>query len=153
MLKFNELDYYALPPLPSGWKAPRWLVISLGFFGGRLYFQHEEYDTLREYLGLQDDIRIPKEDTDKGLSNSKPDDDVDGVVDTALERCQSRGFTDKPLAFLQEWLISKRNGQDFAHSPMGFICQGKFLAANHPFFHSFTNNKSMGINGTEVDSI
>ena len=45
-----------------------------------------------------------------------------------------RSFTAKPLTFLQEWLAVRRKGQDFAHTPMGHVCQGKPLAASHPFF-------------------
>jgi hypothetical protein len=39
MLHFNSLDYYAIPSLPKGWKAPGWLMIELGIFAGRLCFQ------------------------------------------------------------------------------------------------------------------
>jgi hypothetical protein len=38
------------------------------------------------------------------------------------------------LTFMQEWLSLRRKGQDFAQTPMGYICQGKVLKADHPFF-------------------
>jgi hypothetical protein len=47
---------------------------------------------------------------------------------------KAKAFTRKPLTFLQEWLTVRRKGQDFAHTPMGFICQGKQLLESHPFF-------------------
>jgi hypothetical protein len=43
-------------------------------------------------------------------------------------------FSPRPLTFLQEWLAIRRHGQDFIHTPMGFITQGKALQASHPFF-------------------
>ncbi len=52
MLQFNRLDYYAIPPLPSSFKAPGWLRIELGIFSGRLHLEWEEYYGLHEYLGL-----------------------------------------------------------------------------------------------------
>jgi len=48
---------------------------------------------------------------------------------------QKAMFTRKPLTFLQELLALRQKGQDFSHSPMGFICQGQRLPENHPFFH------------------
>lgn len=42
MLQFNNLDYYTLPPLPDGWRAPSWLKIEFGIFAGRLYFEFDE---------------------------------------------------------------------------------------------------------------
>src|SRR5436853_6400315 len=54
MLHFNDLIYYAIPPLPDGWKALTWLIIKLGILSGRLYFEFEEYAALRKYLGFSD---------------------------------------------------------------------------------------------------
>src|ERR1700742_4128274 len=55
MLHFNELTYYAIPPLPTECSAPVWLKIQVGFFAGRLYFPFEELGDIRAFLGLQDD--------------------------------------------------------------------------------------------------
>ncbi len=52
MLQFNRLDYYAIPPLPSSFKAPGWLRIELDILSGRLHLEWEEYYGLLEYLGL-----------------------------------------------------------------------------------------------------
>jgi hypothetical protein len=55
---------------------------------------------------------------------------------------QKAAFTRKPLTFLQEWLALRRKGQDFSHSPMGFICQGQRLLENHPFFQRLDHDGS-----------
>ena len=47
---------------------------------------------------------------------------------------QTRSFTEKPLSFMQEWLAVRRKGQDFMHTPMGYVCQGRQLRVSHPFF-------------------
>ncbi|KAJ5065101.1 hypothetical protein J3E72DRAFT_210908, partial [Bipolaris maydis] len=107
MLHFNQLNYYATPPLPANFRAPVWLRIELGLFSGRLYLEWDEYHTLLEYLGLCDDLSQHPE---------KPP------------------FATKPLTFLHEWITLRRKGQDFEHTPMGFITTGKPLTEKHPFF-------------------
>ncbi|KAH8810980.1 hypothetical protein F5884DRAFT_897492 [Xylogone sp. PMI_703] len=107
MLHFNKLDYFAIPNLPQGWEAPKWLTVELGLFAGRLYFEYNEYSDICLYLGSQEE----------GGATS------------------GQSFTSKPLTFLQEWLSLKRKGQDFVHTPMGYVCQAKSLTVNHPFFH------------------
>jgi hypothetical protein len=52
MLPFNDLNYCAVPPLPTDFKAPSWLKIQLGIFAGRLYFGWDEYHPMLEYLGV-----------------------------------------------------------------------------------------------------
>ncbi|GME34063.1 hypothetical protein BKCO1_7800036 [Neofusicoccum parvum] len=47
---FNKLDYFAVPPLPAGYAAPRWLPIQLGLFAGRLYFEFDEYNAVAATL-------------------------------------------------------------------------------------------------------
>jgi hypothetical protein len=113
MLQFNRLDYYAIPPLPPTFKAPAWLKVELGIFAGRLYFEWDEYEELSSYLG----IRLADDMNGEHSQNSR-----DGA------------FATKPLAFLHEWLAIRRKGQDFEHTPMGYITTGKPLSANHPFF-------------------
>jgi hypothetical protein len=112
MLQFNDLDYYAVPPLPSTFKAPTWLKVELGIFAGRLYFGWDEYAEIMSYLGVQ----APTEE--------------EGSEQPA---CRV-SFAEKPVAFLHEWLAVRRKGQDFEHTPMGFITTGKPLSADHPFF-------------------
>jgi hypothetical protein len=113
MLHFNRLDYYAMPPLPTNFKVPSWLKIELGIFAGRLYFEWDEYEEIMSYLSVE----ISK----TGADNKSSSDN-------------QSSFATKPLAFLHEWLAIRRKGQDFEHTPMGFITTGKPLSADHPFF-------------------
>jgi hypothetical protein len=38
------------------------------------------------------------------------------------------------MSTVHEWLALRRKGQDFEHTPMGFVTTGKPLTENHPFF-------------------
>ena len=125
MLHFNDLKYYSVPSLPKDWEAPMWLRVELGIFAGRLYFDHLEYSYLLQYLGTKEDTSKIEEEETKDL------------VD---QRQEVEAFTRKPLTFLQEWLAVRRKGQDFAQTPMGFVCQGKPLVESHPFFTRPENN-------------
>lgn len=119
MLHFNDLKYYSVPSLPKDWKAPMWLRVELGIFAGHLYFDYMEYSYLLQYLGVKEDAsKIEEEETE----------------DLVEQRQELTTFTRKPLTFLQEWLAICRKGQDFAQTPIGFVCQGKPLAESHPFF-------------------
>ncbi|KAF1848960.1 uncharacterized protein K460DRAFT_404218 [Cucurbitaria berberidis CBS 394.84] len=113
MLHFNRLDYYAIPSLPTDFKAPVWLSVELGIFSGRLHFEWDEYHELLSYLGLCQD----------------PSPDL-----------QKQAFAPKPLTFLHEWIALRRKGQDFEHTPMGFVTTGKPLTANHPFFRALAHD-------------
>lgn len=106
MLHFSGLSYYVLPRLPVGYTVPDWLSIELGLFAGRLYLNFSECAPLIQYLQLADKTNIEA----VGLS------------------------TNNPLAFLLDWLTVCRKGQDIMHTPMGYICQGRPLHENHPFF-------------------
>jgi len=137
MLHFNNLDFYATPPLPAGFKAPTWLTIELGILSGRLYFEWEEYGEMLRFLDISGD---------GGMSELD-----DGIQGTKLER-----FTKKPLTFLHEWLAVRRKGQGFEHTPMGFVTTGKVLSAEHPFFRTSSNverepsSKKMFVNSQKV---
>lgn len=127
MLHFNSLDYHATPALPADFKAPVWLRVELGIFSGRLHLEWDEYHELLRYLGLGRDLSIDPE---------------------------LQPFAKKPLTFrkspslpkylnhianitiVHEWLALRRKGQDFEHTPMGFVTTGKPLTENHPFFRS-----------------
>ena len=147
MLHFNNLNYYAIPALPKHWKAPTWLTIELGIFAGRLYFEYNEYSDLCKFLGRQEAVIKLDETTDEDMVpvelsgveavlNGAADEVADDTIREEIERrtTQGKSFTNKPLTFLQEWLAVRRKGQDFAHTPMGHVCQDKPLTANHPFF-------------------
>lgn len=120
---FNKLDYYAVPPLPAGYAAPRWLPIQLGLFAGRLYFEFDEYDAVATALlhGGNGSAHGGQAAVEWGSAH-RQDSAISSVGHGAA------------LAFLQEWVTVRRKGQDFSQTPMGFICEGKALGAGHPFF-------------------
>ncbi|OMP87747.1 hypothetical protein BK809_0007836 [Diplodia seriata] len=133
MVHFSDLTYYAIPPLPRGWKAPDWLRVELGLFAGRLYFEYDEYAGIMRYLGIiVDDQSEDGTHDDRLLSDGEMSDSV--VVKKKASTTITTPFTNRPLTFVREWLASRRKGQDFSHTPMGFVCQGRPLAADHPFF-------------------
>ncbi|KAH7319411.1 hypothetical protein BKA65DRAFT_101684 [Rhexocercosporidium sp. MPI-PUGE-AT-0058] len=133
MLHFNDLSYYAVPALPSEWKAPAWLCTELGIYAGRLYFDFSEYSSILSFLGVRETTsRIEEEEVDD--INASDECEAQKSGENGGEVKVHKSFTRKPLAFLQEWLAVRRKGQDFAETPMGYICQGKQLSENHPFF-------------------
>lgn len=146
MLHFNNLGYYAVPPLPAGWKPPMWLTIELGIFAGRLYFEFEEYGELCKYLGFHGDGNFFPEASEDAARSTEPlaiDAATHNPADSAemaTSAQQAQSFTEKPLTFLQEYLAVRRKGQDFSHTPMGYVCQGKMLTASHPFFTRLDND-------------
>ena len=125
MVHFNSLRFYTVPAMPRGWKAPSWLTIELGIFAGRLYFDFEEYEALHVSLGLG-----------SSKAENAGNQDAPTVPSTEADRRPIFKSTVKVLPFLQEWLAIRRRGQDFSHTPMGFVCQDKRLTAEHRFFKS-----------------
>ncbi|PHH61174.1 hypothetical protein CDD81_697 [Ophiocordyceps australis] len=105
MLRFGQLEYYALPSLAANHVTPTWLSIELGILGARLYFGHCEYGALLEHLEALDS--------------------PSGGQQIAAKRL---------LAFVFEWLTVRRKGQDILHTPMGYVCQGRTLGQDHAFF-------------------
>ena len=145
MLHFNDLTYYAIPKLPEKWKAPTWLSVELGIFAGRLYFEYEEYTELRKYLDVGDTTFDSADTAGDPLSPVKFC--RTGNEESTKSVAQPKQiFTKKPLTFLQEWLAIRRRGQDFAHTPMGYVCQDKPLHATHPFFGNSTNYYTLHLN-------
>ena len=142
MLHFNRLNYYAFPSMPEEWEAPTWLTIELGIFAGRLYFHYEEYEELLNFLGLCETVPMSSSEHENSALAPPGVDGVSEAIDeldvNAPNDDQAREATVKSttlsLSFLQEWLAVRRKGQDFMHTPMGYVCQGKSLKANHPFF-------------------
>ncbi|KAI9655790.1 MAG: hypothetical protein M1821_005225 [Bathelium mastoideum] len=135
MSHFNRLSFFAMPDLPNGWTAPEWLQIELGIFAGRLYFEWSEYSRICEYVGIKpnsDDERAPE--GDMAIEGTG-----DGLENGTEQNCTTLQlgpfpFTAKPLVFLQQWLAVRRKGQEFANTPMGYVCHGKPLSEDHPFF-------------------
>jgi hypothetical protein len=140
MLYFSTLTYYAVPALPLGWKAPAWLTTELGIFAGRLYFDFDEYSHLKMYLGFRETGTKPSDGKDDSLASTEfqekamEDREAAGDQHKNTSAQEVRSFTAKPLTFLQEWLAVRRKGQDFTHTPMGYVCQSKPLTESHPFF-------------------
>ena len=117
MLHFDDLSYYALPPVPAGYKFPSWLTIELGIFSGRLYLSFPGTKSLKAYLG----VRSGSGEVDPG--HQRLEEDVGACA-----------FVKNPMAFLPEWLALRRKTQDVVHTPMGYILQGRPLHESHPFF-------------------
>lgn len=135
MLHFNQLRFFAIPDLPAEWEAPEWLRIELGIFAGRLYFEESEYRGLCQYLRIKTSHfeEGPEENLPLECSESIHEETDDEANLLSLQQ-GTPPFTAKPLVFLQQWLAVRRKGQEFANTPMGYVCQGKLLTKDHPFF-------------------
>ncbi|EXJ58525.1 hypothetical protein A1O7_05951 [Cladophialophora yegresii CBS 114405] len=159
MLQFNSLDYYAVPPLPLGWSAPMWLRIQVGIFAGRLYFPFEELAHIRSFLGLgnddasnlQTDLAIEIE--GERVEGSSGSDDHQSCTHNGEQVAREEQAITKEartaklkatrmLTFLHAWLGMRGRGQDFTHTPMGYICARKTLTEDHPFFRKVDDDES-----------
>ena len=141
MLCFDDLTFASIPSLPPTWSAPQWLRRDLGIFAGKLYFQYQDYNDLCRFLGLTHDFG------------------GDAAADSQTVSAIAAGkLTEKPQQFLQQWLSLRRKGQDFTHTPMGFVIQGKPLDSTHIFFRgqeSLPNeqqNRIQELDGSEPGS-
>jgi hypothetical protein len=151
MVVFNTLSFYSIPKLPDGWTAPPWLSVEVGIYAGRLYFGWGEYAAVCDFLGLHEESLVFEEDAE---ANSDLDERTESTlqVDGASENRRAKTFTARPLAFLQEWLAVRRRGQDYTHTPMGFITQGKALHQDLAFFkaHESTPQGELDIPSSAV---
>ncbi|CAL3972318.1 unnamed protein product [Diplocarpon coronariae] len=130
MLHFDNLKYFSIPDLPSGWRSPDWLRTEIGVYSGRLYFEYSDYNLILNFLGVHEcSGRIEEID----CSNSDEGSKAKGGGN-ATNRSTPRGFARKPLSFMQEWLAVQGKGRDFSETPMGYICQGRQLSPTHSFF-------------------
>lgn len=142
MIYFNDLSYYSIPPLPTAWKAPDWLKMELGILAGRVYFEFDEYSNICDFLEDGSDKKGTRsvsdtlEDVSIGADEDMTDEDEEQDMEPGQinEGKAAADSSKNPMLFLQEWLALRRRGQDFTHTPMGYICQGKVLDADHPFF-------------------
>ncbi|KAF2135526.1 uncharacterized protein K452DRAFT_303485 [Aplosporella prunicola CBS 121167] len=149
MLHFNDLKFYATPPLPTNWQCPEWLRVELGIFAGRLYYEFHEHEALVKFLGCgKDDKEVSMNGTNdtSGTVDGEEISQIAAQSDAHGGHGSPQSFTEKPLTFLQEWLAVRRKGQDFTHTPMGHVCQGKSLVASHPFFSQARPEESSKIN-------
>ena len=130
MLKFDGLSYFAIPKMPPNWTAPQWLRRDVGIFAGRLYFPFEDYHDMCEYLGLTpafDKLPLQTE------NNSKGAEPVSGK-ELEIRPVKNGSLTKAPQQFLQQWLTTRRRGQDITQTPMGYVVQNKRLDETHIFF-------------------
>ncbi|KAI1207799.1 uncharacterized protein F4807DRAFT_469017 [Annulohypoxylon truncatum] len=147
MMHFNKLNFYALPPVSKNWQPPEWLTTELGFFAGRLYFDWSEYNSICKMLGIDlstpgmEEIDSSEVDTTDQTASAETSNDPDRsqkIASNPRMGTQSshkfKGLTSKPYTFTQEYLAVRRRGQDFTHTPMGFLCNGKPLNENSAFF-------------------
>ncbi|KAK6502488.1 hypothetical protein TWF506_003070 [Arthrobotrys conoides] len=111
MVQFDTLGFFTIPPIPEDWSPPTKLSIELGIVAGRLYFTYEHSNAIKEYLNL-----------------------VDEEANQEKSQAKAMALTSRPLEFLREWLMLKRKGQDFLHTPMGYLCQSKVLSQTLAFF-------------------
>ncbi|KAF3157660.1 hypothetical protein TWF569_000225 [Orbilia oligospora] len=130
MINFDTLRFLAIPPLPEQWNPPAELSVELGIVAGRLYFPFEHFSYLKDYFDLTDD---------------------DVETNAMADAPKNSRFIEKPLSFLQEWLTLRRKGQDFLHTPMGYICQGKTLLKSHPFFMNGSSEEVEVVKGKLED--
>ncbi|KAK6356074.1 hypothetical protein TWF718_000448 [Orbilia javanica] len=130
MINFDTLKFLAIPPLPGQWNPPAELSVELGIVAGRLYFPFEHFSYLKDYFDLTDD---------------------DTEASAMAGATKNPNFIEKPLSFLQEWLTLRRKGQDFLHTPMGYICQGKTLLQSHPFFMNGSSEEVEAVKGQLED--
>ncbi len=120
MLLFDDLKFHSIPRLPDDWCAPSWLVRDLRIFAGGLFFRFKEYNAFCEHLGMRS-LTSAVNTTTKPLENE-------------IKEKPKESFTKDPQVFLRKWLNIRRKGQDFSSTPMGYLCQGKTLSIDHPFF-------------------
>lgn len=151
MLQFNDLNYYAVPELPTEWKAPMWVKLEVGIFSARLYFPFDELVHVREFLGLQSDavsnaqnglnmemdelqIESLEASDERHTSTDEGEQFEQKEVTFTKEEHAAKLKATRMLTFLHAWLATRGRGQDFTHTPMGYICARKALTEDHPFF-------------------
>ncbi|KAF3059449.1 hypothetical protein GL218_04957 [Daldinia childiae] len=168
MMHFNKLSFYSMPPLPPDWKPSEWITTELGFFAGRLYFEFSEYDSICRMLGIDvskpgiDEFDSSETDTTEqqtsstteksSVATSPSSNEVHRVIESPLNEKPQKPkrldstLTSKPYTFTQEYLAVRRRGQDFTHTPMGFLSSGKPLTEDSPFFRrADTIRRSQGL--------
>jgi hypothetical protein len=138
MIAFYSMSFHNLPPISQEAMLPTWLRVQVFLLAGGLYFDWNDHQSLCDFLGIQAAGTAIAEDLSEihDFQDANEDDIDESQLDSPSTPTARAfwPFTARPLTFLQEWLSVRRRGQDFAHSPMGFIAQGKPLQGSHPFF-------------------
>lgn len=105
MRHFSDMRYLAIPALPDDYRFPGWVTIMAGILGGRMYFGPKELNGFRAFLD---------------------------ETETELE---AEATTSSDLkGFVLDWSALRRSNRDIAHTPTGYLCLGKKLEKDHPFF-------------------
>jgi hypothetical protein len=112
MLPFSRLAFYSMPSLPKGVVIPDWLILELSIFAGGLYLDYTYCCSLIKLLDVSEH---------QGTENMNPN-----KANVPLSK--------DPVHFLTEWLANRRSGQEVTHTPLGYVCQGRPLRPEHPFF-------------------
>jgi hypothetical protein len=138
MLHFNNFDFCPVPALPSNFKAPQWLTVELGIIAGRLYFEFDEYQAIKAFLGISDtdDNAEDEEEVDSKETTPQPSGDKSGalLIDGKRKELFATLFTKKPIAFMTEYLTALRKDSEISATPMAYVLSGKPLTAGHSFF-------------------
>ncbi|KEF56127.1 uncharacterized protein A1O9_07708 [Exophiala aquamarina CBS 119918] len=165
MLQFNDLKYYAISSLRQDWEAPLWLRVQVGLFSGRLYFPFEELAHMLEFLDVTNNATC--EESSRGLAeidrlpfygteNTPVEfEEIDLIAQPGSIPCkapQAQLTKVKTLGFLQEWLNLRAKDQDFAQTPMGYVCSGKVLTRDHPFFRDIDSEARLHAPATSSDT-
>ncbi|PYI00251.1 hypothetical protein BO78DRAFT_439495 [Aspergillus sclerotiicarbonarius CBS 121057] len=116
MLHFETFRFYTIPKLETD--LPPTVKMDLGILAGRLYFKFEDYGNILDSICPHGELR----DAEHQHSGTAPE--------------------KVPRKFLEEWFALTRKGQDFTYTPMGYVCQGRKLSSDHPFFASSTTMES-----------
>lgn len=154
MLAFSSLSYFSFPPLPSADpdNIPYWLPIELGILAGRLYMTYDEALDMEQYLGQA--AEVEKDDDDDGYDRyggaaNTASADGDVVMRDIFYHDKRRQppspilnyderelhlMSPNPTSFLLEWLALRRTAQDVLHTPAAYVCQGRKIRPDHPFF-------------------
>ncbi|PWY75305.1 hypothetical protein BO94DRAFT_578003 [Aspergillus sclerotioniger CBS 115572] len=109
MLHFDSFRYYTIPKLETD--MPPSVRMDLGILAGRLYFKFEDYSGILE--SVRPRHKVPSEESQSSGTGQ---------------------LVKAPIKFLEEWFALTRKGQDFTYTPMGYVCQGRKLSSDHPFF-------------------
>ncbi|KAG4255504.1 hypothetical protein FPRO03_14144 [Fusarium proliferatum] len=127
MRQFNAMTYFTVPTPDKSQSLPKWLCIEIGVIAGRLYFDYSEYPSLVAWLGTSQETGPPN--------------DIPNEFSQETASVTRGLIVDEPLNFLLEWLAHRRQTMDLTHTPMGYVCQGRNLHSDHPFFASATTSR------------
>ncbi|KIW30929.1 uncharacterized protein PV07_02620 [Cladophialophora immunda] len=134
MLQFNDLNYYSVPPLLGS--TP--VVKNPGLSSDDASPSQDDPATTMHASSLEcSDAQDDDHQTVEMLDSTEPD---NPACTKAVRTARLREM--RMLTFLHSWLGTRGRGQDFAHTPMGYVCDRKQLAQDHSFFRSPDHNET-----------